>query len=96
MSSRAEDHRRSERKSQIRPSQFCLRGKRAIIEICFIIFLFYANLLMEQYLRTGGGQVNGFAWAVRNIFTVYNFFIGTVATFIRIRGLRAPSEEVLG
>ena len=30
---------------------------RAVIEIGFILFLFYANLLMGEFERSGGGSV---------------------------------------
>jgi hypothetical protein len=35
---------------------------RALIEIGFIIFLFYANLLMGEFERSGMGQRRGLAW----------------------------------
>jgi len=39
---------------------------RAIIEIAFILFLFYANLLMGKFERSGRGQTMGLAWVVRD------------------------------
>ena len=35
---------------------------RALIEIAFIIFLFYSNLLMGEFERSGMGQRRGLAW----------------------------------
>ncbi len=34
---------------------------RAVIEIAFIIFLFYSNLLMGEFERSGLGQTRGLA-----------------------------------
>jgi hypothetical protein len=55
---------------------------RGLIEVGFIIFLFYSNLLMGEFERSALGQKNGFAWALRDIFTVYNFGIAVVAALI--------------
>jgi hypothetical protein len=37
---------------------------RAVIEVGFIIFLFYSNLLMGEFERSGIGQKRGVAWAI--------------------------------
>jgi hypothetical protein len=42
---------------------------RAVIEVAFIIFLFYSNLLMGEFERSGMGQQRGAAWAVEDVFT---------------------------
>ncbi len=55
---------------------------RAIIEIGFIIFLFYSNLLMGEFERSGMGHKRGIGWAIRDIFTAANFGIGTVAALV--------------
>ena len=55
---------------------------RAMIEIGFIMFLFYANLLMGEFERSGLGRKNGIAWAIRDILTVANFEIATLAAFL--------------
>jgi hypothetical protein len=55
---------------------------RAVIEIGFILFLFYANLLMGEFERSGMGQKRGFVWAVGDILTVANFEIALVAAFL--------------
>jgi len=52
---------------------------RAVIEIGFIIFLFYSNLLMGEFERSGMGQKRGFVWAIADVFTAANFEIATVA-----------------
>jgi len=55
---------------------------RAVIEIGFILFLFYANLLMGEFERSGIGQKRGLAWAVGDIFTAPNFEIALVAALL--------------
>jgi hypothetical protein len=55
---------------------------RAIVEIGFIMFLFYSNLLMGEFERSGMGQKVGFVGAVRDIFTMSNFLIAAVAAVI--------------
>jgi hypothetical protein len=55
---------------------------RAVIEVGFIIFLFYSNLLMGEFERSGWGRKNGLAWAIVDIFTAANFAIAAVAAFI--------------
>jgi hypothetical protein len=52
---------------------------RAVIEIGFIIFLFYSNLLMGEFERSGFGQKRGIVWAIEDIFTAANFEIAIVA-----------------
>jgi hypothetical protein len=50
----------------------------ASVEIGFIIFLFYANLLMGEFTRSNGvGRTLRFA--IRDIFTAPNFAIGLIA-----------------
>ncbi len=55
---------------------------RATIEVGFIVFLFYSNLLMGQYTVSAPGQDKGLLWAIRNIFTEENFIIALVTAFI--------------
>ena len=55
---------------------------RAMIEVGFIIFLFYSNLLMGKFERSGLGQSRGVGWAIRDVFTVANFGIATIAALI--------------
>jgi hypothetical protein len=55
---------------------------RAVIEIAFIIFLFYSNLLMGEFERSGMGQTRGITWAIRDIFTAANFEIAMIAALI--------------
>jgi len=52
---------------------------RAAIEVGFIVFLFYANLLMGEFERSGMGTRRGWAWAMRDVFSTNNFAIAMVA-----------------
>jgi hypothetical protein len=58
------------------------RISRAFIEVGFIVFLFYANLLMGEYERSGMGRTRGFAWALSDIVTAPNLVIAIVAALI--------------
>jgi hypothetical protein len=55
---------------------------RAVIEAGFIILLFYSNLLMGEFERSGLGRVKGLAWAIGDIFTEANFAIAVMAALI--------------
>ena len=55
---------------------------RAVIEVGFIIFLFYSNLLMGEFERSGIGQKRGLTWAIGDVFTASNFEIATAAALI--------------
>jgi hypothetical protein len=55
---------------------------RALIEVGFIIFLFYANLLMGEFERSGMGSRRGIAWAIRDVSTSTNFAIATGAAIV--------------
>ena len=55
---------------------------RAVIEVAFIIFLFYSNLLMGEFERSGMGQKRGAIWAIGDILTLANFGIAMIAAII--------------
>jgi hypothetical protein len=55
---------------------------RGVTEIAFIIFLFYANLLMGEFTRSGVARGKSLAWAVRDVFTETNFSIAVIAALI--------------
>ena len=55
---------------------------RATIEVGFIVFLFYSNLLMGEFGRSGKGQEMGLAWAIVDILTATNFAIAITAALI--------------
>jgi len=48
---------------------------RALIEVCFIVFLYYSNLLMGEYERSGQARTRGLVWAMQDIFTKTNFAV---------------------
>ena len=55
---------------------------RPAIEVGFIIFLFYSNLLMGEFERSGMGVKRGVVWAIEDIFTIANFEIAATAALI--------------
>lgn len=55
---------------------------RGWIEVGFIIFLFYSNLLMGEFERSGLGRRHGLLWAISDIFTLCNFAIAVIAALI--------------
>ncbi|MGC1106171.1 MAG: hypothetical protein WA876_06510 [Candidatus Acidiferrales bacterium] len=55
---------------------------RGLIEIGFIVFLFYSNLLMGEFERAGMGHKKGLVWALSDIFTASNFEIALIAAVI--------------
>lgn len=55
---------------------------RAIVEIGFIIFLFYSNLLMGEFTGSGAGRSRGLLWAIGDVFSSTNFLIAAVAALI--------------
>ena len=55
---------------------------RAIVEVGFIIFLFYSNLLMGEMERTASGRNRSFLWDLQDIFTEKNFPAAVVAALI--------------
>jgi hypothetical protein len=54
---------------------------RALVEVAFIVFLFYSNLLMGEFTGVNG-QNKTFAFALRDIITPTNFLIAIVSAFI--------------
>jgi hypothetical protein len=55
---------------------------RAVIEVKFIIFLFYSNLLMGEFERSGIGTKRGVVWAIEDVFTIANFEIAATTALI--------------
>lgn len=55
---------------------------RAIIEVSFIVFLFYSNLLMGEFERSGMGEKRGLMWAIADVFTSFNFGIALIAALV--------------
>jgi hypothetical protein len=55
---------------------------RTSIEMGFIIFLFYSNLLMGEFTRSNSAQGKSLAFAIKDVFTPANFAIGFVSALI--------------
>ena len=55
---------------------------RMLIEVGFIIFLFYSNLLMGEFERSGMGRQRGLVWALSDVFTASSLGIAVVAATI--------------
>lgn len=54
---------------------------RAVIEVVFILFLFYANLLMGEFTRSNA-HGKTLAFALRDILTPQNFVIALITGVI--------------
>ena len=54
---------------------------RAVIEIAFIVFLFYSNLLMGEF-TVANGRGKTLAAALADIFTATNFLIAILSALI--------------
>ena len=54
---------------------------RAVIEVAFIIFLFYSNLLMGEFTHANGSG-KSLAMALYDVFTFTNFGIATISACI--------------
>jgi hypothetical protein len=67
-------------KDPIKPGPFN-RIRRAVIEVAFIIFLFYSNLLMGEFNHPNGTGKT-FAVALYDIFTIKNLAIAITAASI--------------
>ena len=52
---------------------------RALVEVGFIVFLFYSNLLMGEYEGSGQAQSRGLVWALGDIFTPRSIAIALFA-----------------
>jgi hypothetical protein len=56
--------------------------RRILLEMAFILFLFYANLLMGQYNLGHSFADKPILVAISNICTVDNLIIGIAAAFV--------------
>jgi hypothetical protein len=64
------------KQSSLRTSIF-----RAVIEIAFVVFLFYSNLLMGEF-TVANGRGKTFVAALTDIFTGTNFLIAIVSALV--------------
>ncbi len=55
---------------------------RAVVEAAFIIFLFYANLLMGEFTHSGEARHHDLWWALADVFTWTNALIAVTAAVI--------------
>jgi hypothetical protein len=55
---------------------------RALIEVGFIVFLYYSNLLMGEFESSGQGRSRGLWWAMHDILTETNFTIALATALI--------------
>ena len=51
---------------------------KALVEVCFIMFLFYSNLLMGEFTRANG-RGKTLAFAVEDIFSFANLAIAVIS-----------------
>jgi hypothetical protein len=54
---------------------------RAVVEVAFIVFLFYSNLLMGEF-NGAAGKGKTLIWALHDIFTGTNFAIALISALI--------------
>jgi hypothetical protein len=54
---------------------------RAVVEVAFIIFLFYSNLLMGEFTQSSRDG-KSLAFAIHDIFTATNFMIALISAMI--------------
>ena len=54
---------------------------RAVIEVAFIVFLFYSNLLMGEFTASNG-RGRSLLMGLTDIFTLTNFLIAMVSAII--------------
>lgn len=55
---------------------------RALVEVGFIVFLYYSNLLMGEFEGSGQGRTRGLFWAVQDIITGSNLIIAIASGLI--------------
>jgi hypothetical protein len=55
---------------------------RAVIEMSFIIFLYYSNLLMGEFRQSNSGPDKTWGVAIKDIFTPTNLMIALIAAFL--------------
>ena len=66
---------------------------RAVIEVAFIVFLFYSNLLMGEF-TVANGQGKSFAYALNDILTGKNFLIAMISAIIGYVGFETLRKKL--
>jgi hypothetical protein len=59
-----------------------LHIQRALVEMGFIIFLFYSNLLMGEYTRTNAVAGKSLMTAIANVITAENLAVAVVTSLL--------------
>jgi Na+/melibiose symporter-like transporter len=54
---------------------------RAMVEVGFIVFLFYSNLLMGEFTHSNG-QGKSLIFGIQDVFTITNFVIAVISGLI--------------
>jgi hypothetical protein len=73
----------SEKPSQnLKPPRGLAPAWRALVEVGFIVFLYYSNLLMGEFEGSGLGQSRGLRWALHDIVTKANFTIAIASALV--------------
>ncbi|MGC1461966.1 MAG: hypothetical protein WA802_07180 [Terracidiphilus sp.] len=68
-------------KTNLKDRRGGVRVMRAVIEVAFIVFLFYSNLLMGEFTHANGPG-KSLAFALNDIFTGTNFVIAMISAMI--------------
>jgi hypothetical protein len=55
---------------------------RSLLEVGFIVFLYYSNLLMGEFERSGPGRSKGLWWAVQDILTKQDLTIAIASALL--------------
>jgi hypothetical protein len=66
---------------------------RAVLEVAFIVFLFYSNLLMGEFTVVNG-QGKNLAFALNDIFTGTNFLIAMISAVIGYVGFETLRKKL--
>jgi hypothetical protein len=66
---------------------------RAVIEVAFIVFLFYSNLLMGEFTVVNG-QGKSLAYALNDILTGKNFLIAMISAVIGYVGFETLRKKL--
>jgi len=66
---------------------------RAIIEVGFIVFLFYSNLLMGEFTKSNAAG-KSLVFALEDIFTGTNFLIALVSALIGYLAFEALRKQL--
>jgi hypothetical protein len=66
---------------------------RAIIEVSFIVFLFYSNLLMGEF-NASSGHGKTLLYALNDIFTSTNFVIALISAFVGYTGFELLRKKL--